>query len=76
MIKLTRIDRTKNMHRFYALQLGFTLFGDCVLIAEWGRLGAAGRVQEQAFPSLAQAQTALSQRLSVKIRRGYTVTTV
>ncbi len=74
MIKLTRSNPSKNMYRFYALQLGLTLFGEWVLLAEWGRIGSPGRVKEEAFPSLNQAQAALSKRLSVKIRRGYTVT--
>lgn len=74
MIKLTRSDPAANMHRFYALQLGLTLFGEWLLVAEWGRIGSPGRVKEEAFRSQAQAQAALSKRLSVKIRRGYMVT--
>jgi predicted DNA-binding WGR domain protein len=73
MIKLTRCDPSQHMHRFYALQLGLTLFGEWLLVAEWGRLGSSGRVKEEAFGSQAQAQTA-SRRLGVKIRRGYMAT--
>jgi predicted DNA-binding WGR domain protein len=62
------------MHRFYALQLAGTLFGEWVLVAEWGRIGFAGSVKEEAFGSQAQALAALSKRLAVKIRRGYTIT--
>jgi predicted DNA-binding WGR domain protein len=71
MIKLTRSDPRRNMHRFYALQLTATLFGEWALVAEWGRIGAAGRLQERVFPSLELAQAALAQRQSVKMRRGY-----
>ena len=74
MIKLPRSNASKNMHRFYALQLGLMLFGEWVLLAEWGRIGSPGRVKEEALPSLNQAQAALSKRLSIKIRRGYMVT--
>jgi predicted DNA-binding WGR domain protein len=49
LIKLTRTDPSRNMHRFYALQLTATLFGEWALIAEWGRIGSAGRVQERLF---------------------------
>jgi predicted DNA-binding WGR domain protein len=73
MIELSRSNPSTNMHRFYALQLGLTLFGEWVLLAEWGRIGSPGRLKEKAFPSLDQAQAALSKRLSVKIRRGCTV---
>jgi predicted DNA-binding WGR domain protein len=74
MINLTRTDASRNMHRFYALQLGRTLFGEWLLVAEWGRIGSPGRVKQETFASRAQAQAALSKRLSVKIRRGYMVT--
>jgi predicted DNA-binding WGR domain protein len=74
MIKLTRTDPALNMHRFYAVQLGLTLFGEWLLVAEWGRIGFPGQVKEEAFGSRALAQAALSERLSVKIRRGYLVT--
>jgi predicted DNA-binding WGR domain protein len=66
MIKLTRSDPRQNMHRFYALQLG-----EWALVAEWGRIGSAGRLQERVFPSLELAQAALGRRQSVKMRRGY-----
>jgi predicted DNA-binding WGR domain protein len=46
------------MHRFRALQLAATLFGERVLIVEWDRIGSPGRVQEQVFPSLDLAQAA------------------
>jgi predicted DNA-binding WGR domain protein len=74
MIKLTRSDPRKNMHRFYALQLTATLFGEWALLAEWGRIGSAGRLQERVFPSRALAQAALGRRQSVKMRRGYRLT--
>jgi predicted DNA-binding WGR domain protein len=71
MIKLTRTDPARNMHRFYALQLTATLFGEWVLVAEWGRIGSAGRLQERVFPSLELAKAALGRRQSIKLRRGY-----
>ena len=74
MIKLTHSNPSQNMHRFYALQLGLTLFGEWLLVAEWGRIGSPGRVKEEAFGSQALAQAALTKRLRGKIRRGYTVT--
>jgi hypothetical protein len=51
-----------------ALQLTATLFGEWALMAEWGRIGSAGRLF---FPSRELAQAALSRRQSVKMRRGY-----
>jgi predicted DNA-binding WGR domain protein len=57
MIKLTRSDPAKNMHRFYALQLAPSLFGEWILVAEWGRIGSPGTVQEKVFPSVDLAKT-------------------
>ena len=37
MITLTRSEPAKNLHRFYALYLTPNLFGEWVLVAEWGR---------------------------------------
>jgi predicted DNA-binding WGR domain protein len=44
MIRLTRSDPSRNMHRFYALQVSPTLFDEWALIAEWGRIGSPGKV--------------------------------
>ena len=71
MIKLTRSDPLKNVHRFYALQVEPTLFGEWVLIAEWGRVGCPGTVQQAVFQSLSLAEDALAKRQTVKISRGY-----
>ena len=71
MIKLTRSDPARNMHRFYALQLTATLFGEWALVAEWGRIGSAGQVQERLFAAPELAAAALAQRQRAKMRRGY-----
>jgi predicted DNA-binding WGR domain protein len=71
MIKLTRSNPRQNMHRSYALQLTATRFGEWAFIAEWGRIGSAGRVQERVFPALELAEAALARRQRAKMRRGY-----
>jgi hypothetical protein len=43
------------MHRFYALQVLPTLFGDWTLTTKWGRIGAMGQVQHRFFPDEAAA---------------------
>ena len=40
MMMLTRSEPAKNMHRFYALHLTPTLFGEWMLVAEWGGASA------------------------------------
>jgi predicted DNA-binding WGR domain protein len=71
VIKLTRSKPASNVHRFYALHIAPTLFGEWGLIGEWGRIGSAGQVREQLFDTEPAAQAALTKRLAIKIRRGY-----
>jgi predicted DNA-binding WGR domain protein len=71
MIKLTRSKPSSNLHRFYALHIAPTLFGEWGLIAEWGRIGSAGQVREQLFDTEPAAQAALTKRVRIKTRRGY-----
>ena len=71
MLTLTRSEPAKNMHRFYAMHLTPTLFGEWMLVAEWGRIGSPGTVRQQPFPTAESAQAALVHRTRVKARRGY-----
>ena len=71
VIKLIRSKPSSNLHRFYALHVAPTLFGQWGLISEWGRIGSAGQVREQLFDSETAAEAALTKRMTVKIRRGY-----
>jgi predicted DNA-binding WGR domain protein len=59
------------MHRFYALHVAPTLFGEWSLVTEWGRIGSAGKVMHRTFQTEGLAQTALARRLKIKTRRGY-----
>jgi predicted DNA-binding WGR domain protein len=68
---LHRRDPDRNMHRFYALQVLPTLFGDWTLTTEWGRIGSAGQMQNRLFPDEAKAAAELERRLKSKVRRGY-----
>ncbi len=71
MIRLTRSEPSRNMHRFYALQLAPTLFGEWALVAEWGRIGSSGKVMHAVFETEELAQHALDKRLRSKTKRGY-----
>jgi predicted DNA-binding WGR domain protein len=46
---LRRTDAERNMHRFYALGLMPTLFGEWTLLAEWGRIGSPGTVRRSTY---------------------------
>jgi predicted DNA-binding WGR domain protein len=71
MIKLTRSKPSSNLHRFYAMHIAPTLFGQWGLVAEWGRLGSPGTVREKLFHTQELADAALAKRFRAKIRRGY-----
>ncbi|RTL85967.1 MAG: WGR domain-containing protein [Hyphomicrobiales bacterium] len=70
-IVLQRIDPAKNMHRFYRLGIAPDLFGRWCLVAEWGRIGRAGRLRSTVFDDMAQAMEALVRQRRLKERRGY-----
>lgn len=70
-IYLTRVDPTKNMARFYAMSLQVTLFAECSLVREWGRIGNAGQVRETHHTTPQEAQALSEQILKRKLRKGY-----
>jgi len=69
---LYRTDRTKNMHRFYRLDVQRDLFGAWCLMREWGRIGqGGGQTRMESYATSADAQTALEKQSRAKERRGY-----
>lgn len=72
-VRLTRSIPDANRHRFYLLRTLPTLFGDWVLLREWGRIGSPGRVRRDCHPSESDAVSALAKLTKQKHRRGYAV---
>ena len=70
-LHLTHIDPSRNMHRFYRLEVQPDLFGGILLMREWGRIGAGGRVRFDYFDDQASALVELERIRLQKIRRGY-----
>lgn len=70
-IVLRRVDAAKNMRRFYRLDVQPDLFGQWCFIREWGRIGSAGQVRMQSYPTAAEAHEALAAQRQRKERRGY-----
>jgi predicted DNA-binding WGR domain protein len=68
---LHRIDPSRRMARFYAMDVQRDLFGCVVLVKEWGRIGAHGRRVGEAHPTEALAVAALQRQAARKRRRGY-----
>jgi len=71
VLVLERVDRAKNMARFYVLSIQPTLFEDLALVRRWGRIGSAGRERIDLHPSRRVAQIELKKWLDRKRRRGY-----
>ena len=70
VLVLERVDRAKNMARFYVLSIEPTLFEDLALVRRWGRIGSAGRQRIDLHPSPI-AQIELKKWLDRKRRHGY-----
>ena len=71
VLVLERVDRAKNMARFYVLSIEPTLFEDLALVRRWGRIGNAGRERIELQPPERVAQVELKKWLDCKKRRGY-----
>ena len=71
---LCRVDPARNMRRFYRLDVQPDLFGGVLLMKEWGRIGARGRIVAERYDSAAPALAALQKRAERKRRRGYWLT--
>lgn len=72
VVYLTRTDASRNMARFYRLDVQPDLFGQWSLVREWGRIGSGGQVRVAPYPSEDLARAAQEMAAAGKIRRGYT----
>jgi predicted DNA-binding WGR domain protein len=70
-VHLVRCDSSRNMARFYRLELSLTLFGEMVLIRRWGRIGTEGRRQESLLADPSDGMRSLQEWRQKKQRRGY-----
>lgn len=70
-IELHRIDDAHNMRRFYRLDVQPDLFGGFLLVRQWGRIGARGRIVAERFDDATLAADALQRQADRKRRRGY-----
>lgn len=68
---LHKIDASHGMARFYSLSLDVDLFGNTLLIREWGRIGTCGQVKKDLHMSRLLAIVSLNTIFKAKIRKGY-----
>jgi len=69
VVTLHRSDPTKNLHRYYRLDVRPDLFGAWCFIREWGRIGQAGQTRTVPFPTPTEAQVALERQRRRKERK-------
>jgi predicted DNA-binding WGR domain protein len=69
--RLRHIDPDSNRFRWYTASIQNTLFGEFVVVREYGRIGRSGRLQSTTFPTLMDAQALLSTLHRAKLRKGY-----
>lgn len=72
-VYLTHLDPDRNMARFYTMSVQPTLFGECSVVREWGRIGKGGQVRETRHTTPQEAQAFAAQILRQKIRKGYQI---
>ncbi|MCM2500838.1 WGR domain-containing protein [Neorhizobium galegae] len=68
---LTRRDPTRNMARFYVLNVEPDLFNGAALTRNWGRIGTKGRFRIDLFESRQEAERRFLALVSSKVKRGY-----
>jgi predicted DNA-binding WGR domain protein len=70
-IYLERIEPSRNMARFYALEIEADLFGAVLAVRRWGRIGTLGRRHALPCPSRDIAAAEIERVQQMKQRRGY-----
>jgi len=71
MALLHRRQPDRNLARFYAISIERSLFGDFMLVRQWGRIGKLGQLRSHWFRNHADAVAAGERLIQTKRRRGY-----
>jgi predicted DNA-binding WGR domain protein len=70
-IELAHDDPAKNCRRRYRLRVEHTLFGEALLVIEWGRAGQRRRQRVERFPCAADLAARFWEILRVRQQHGY-----
>lgn len=73
-VYLRKLDATRNMARFYHVDLTPNLFGEVCVCRSWGRIGTRGRTMIETCNSTEAAQGYAARLVRAKLRRGYGAT--
>lgn len=72
LMRLVKIDPTKNMRRFYELDIQPNLFGGHSVIRSWGRIGTKGQIKIELHDDEILAEHSCKKVQLSKLNRGYT----
>jgi predicted DNA-binding WGR domain protein len=70
-LRLRRVRPERNERRFYAMIVTADLFGDTVLLRNWGRIGTGGRIRWDLCADRLSAAARLHALAQRKRKRGY-----
>ena len=70
-VYLRKVDPTRNMARFYHVDLAPNLFGEVSVLRSWGRIGTQGRTMIETWPSADAARLSAGRLVRAKESRGY-----
>ena len=70
-VTLLCVDPAKRKYRFYKMFIAPSLFGEWLLVREWGRIGSPGQVRSDHFANAGAALLALQSLVRDKLKRGY-----
>lgn len=70
-IYVERTEASKNMARYYAMEISGTLFGEACLTRTWGRIGARGQSKMHLFENESDAVDLFLELMRRKRKRGY-----
>lgn len=71
MAFLTRTDPTRNIDRFYVVDITPTLFGEWAVLREWGRRGSPGTMRLSSYRRREEAQSAEQRIIKRRLQHGY-----
>jgi predicted DNA-binding WGR domain protein len=71
MTFLTRTDPTRNINRFYVVDITPTLFGEWAVLREWGRRGSPGTLRLDSYRRQEEAQSAQQRTIKRRLQRSY-----
>jgi predicted DNA-binding WGR domain protein len=71
MAYLTRTDPSRNIDRFYVVDIMPTLFGEWAVLRECGRRGSAGTVRLNSYQRRNEAETAERRTIKRRLQHGY-----